>query len=93
MLDSGYDLPPPLPSIHRLVFLPCQRTLSQGVFAFLSEALLDGGEAETYDFAYIDADKDNYIYYYELCMRLVRPGGIIAIDNVSSCPLISNSGP
>jgi caffeoyl-CoA O-methyltransferase len=37
---------------------------------------------EPFDFAYIDADKGNYPAYYEHCMRLVRPGGVIAIDNV-----------
>lgn len=36
----------------------------------------------TYDFAFIDADKPNYPHYYESCLKLVRPGGIIAIDNV-----------
>jgi caffeoyl-CoA O-methyltransferase len=35
-----------------------------------------------YDFAYIDADKTNYDAYYELVLRLLRPGGVIAIDNV-----------
>ncbi len=35
-----------------------------------------------YDFAYIDADKTNYDAYYELVLRLLRPGGLIAIDNV-----------
>ena len=44
--------------------------------------MLDKGEAEKYDFAFIDADKPNYIHYYELCMKLVRQGGIIAVDNV-----------
>ena len=48
----------------------------------MTEAMLDKGEAEKYDFAFIDADKPNYIHYYELCMKLVRPGGIIAMDNV-----------
>jgi len=38
-------------------------------------------EAETFDFAFIDADKNNYINYYETCMKLIRPGGIIAVDN------------
>ena len=38
--------------------------------------------SEPFDFAYIDADKGNYPDYYEECMRLVRPGGLIAIDNV-----------
>jgi predicted O-methyltransferase YrrM len=47
----------------------------------LSE-LLKGGEGNTFDFAYIDADKVNMSAYFELCMKLVRPGGIIAVDNV-----------
>lgn len=34
-----------------------------------------------YDFAFIDADKANYANYYERCLKLVRPGGLIAIDN------------
>jgi O-methyltransferase len=34
-----------------------------------------------YDFAFIDADKANYTNYYERCLKLVRPGGLIAIDN------------
>jgi len=34
-----------------------------------------------FDFAFIDADKENYQKYYERCLRLLRRGGIIAIDN------------
>lgn len=44
-------------------------------------AMLEAGEAGQYDFAFIDGDKKNYVNYYELCMDLVRPGGVIAIDN------------
>lgn len=44
-------------------------------------AMLEAGEAGQYDFAFIDGDKKNYINYYEQCMDLIRPGGVIAIDN------------
>jgi caffeoyl-CoA O-methyltransferase len=45
-------------------------------------AMLQAGEAGQYDFAFIDGDKKNYIKYYELCLQLIRPGGVIAIDNM-----------
>ena len=45
------------------------------------EAMLEAGEGDTYDFAFIDGDKKNYVNYYDLCLQLVRIGGVIAIDN------------
>ena len=46
----------------------------------LEDLLADGGEAR-FDMAFIDADKENYDGYYERCLKLLRPGGLICVDN------------
>ena len=45
------------------------------------DGLIAAGETNSFDFAFIDADKSNYDNYYERSLRLVRPGGLIAVDN------------
>lgn len=56
--------------------------LEVGPAAETLDGLLADGEEATYDFAFVDADKPGYDGYYERLLRLVRPGGLIAFDNV-----------
>lgn len=46
------------------------------------DALLHEGAAGSFDFAFVDADKENYGCYYEHMLKLLRPGGLVAFDNV-----------
>lgn len=46
------------------------------------DALIAEGRAGSYDLAFVDADKENYLGYHERCLSLVRPGGVILYDNV-----------
>lgn len=45
------------------------------------QKLLDEGAEKSFDFIFIDADKQNYIKYYEMALRLLKKGGVIAVDN------------
>ena len=57
----------------RLELAPADETL---------DALIGAGRAGDFDIAFIDADKTNYDLYYERCLELLRPGGLVLIDNV-----------
>ncbi len=56
------------------------------------EARLAAGEAGSYDFAFIDADKGGYHAYYERLLRLIRPGGLIAVDNTLWSGAVADPG-
>jgi len=43
--------------------------------------LINDGHSNQFDFAFIDADKENYDHYYEMCLTLLRPQGLLLIDN------------
>ena len=66
-----------------LVIAPAQDTL---------DARIRAGEAGQYDFAFIDADKTGYLAYYERLLTLVRPGGLITVDNTLWNGEVANPG-
>jgi len=56
------------------------------------DALLKNGSENSFDLAYIDADKPGYDAYYERALRLVRPNGLITLDNVLWSGEVANPG-
>jgi len=56
------------------------------------DARLAEDEAGSYDFAFIDADKGGYHAYYERLLRLIRPGGLIAVDNTLWSGAVADPG-
>ena len=67
----------------RLELAPALQTL---------EAELKSEGEGSYDFAFIDADKTGYIDYYERCLKLLRPGGLIAVDNTLWSGAVADPG-
>ena len=56
------------------------------------DGLLGDGFAEQFDFAFVDADKEGYTGYYEQLLQLIRPGGLIAVDNVLWSGRVADGG-
>jgi len=56
------------------------------------QALREDGEEGRYDFAFIDADKENYLVYYENVLSLLRTGGVLLMDNVLWGGSVANPG-
>ena len=55
--------------------------LKLGPAADTLQSLIDEGQSGSFDFIFIDADKQNYEVYYEQALNLIRKGGLIAVDN------------
>ena len=56
------------------------------------DELIANGESGSFDFAFIDADKSNYDNYYEKSLQLIRPGGLVAIDNTLWYGRVADTG-
>ena len=80
------DIDDEMPSIGRKHWEACglahKIDLRIGPAVETLDKMIADGESETYDIAFIDADKENYGVYYERCLNLLRVRGLILIDNV-----------
>ncbi|GMS95092.1 hypothetical protein PENTCL1PPCAC_17267 [Pristionchus entomophagus] len=79
-----------LPVINKAPELKAKIDFRLGSAVDTLKSLIANGESGSFGFAFIDADKENYPNYYELCLQLLGPGGVIMVDNVSS-PFVSHS--
>jgi predicted O-methyltransferase YrrM len=68
-------------------------SLKTGPALVTLKCLIDQQEEDSFDIAFIDADKQNYFLYFEGCLKLIRPGGVIIIDNVFWKGLIKEDTP
>lgn len=57
------------------------------------DRLLQDGEQGRFDFAFVDADKPSYPAYHERCLALLRPGGVVAYDNIFMGGNVAKPGP
>lgn len=64
------------------ILIWCQIDCRVGPASDTLHSLIDEGHGHSFDFIFIDADKARYDEYYELGLKLLRQGGLIAIDNV-----------
>lgn len=80
--DLSYDWTRMAEKYWKLMGLNEKITLHLAPALITLQKLIDEKKQNTFDFAFIDADKPNYVNYYEYCLQLVKPGGVIAIDNV-----------
>ncbi|HET6632190.1 MAG TPA: class I SAM-dependent methyltransferase [Rhodanobacteraceae bacterium] len=66
--------------------------LKLGPAADTLQQAIDAGQSGRYDFAFIDADKGGYASYYELVLTLLRPGGLVAVDNTLWSGRVADAG-